>query len=121
MIDFKKIPDSDKPRERLYLYGSDSLSNEELISIILKTGTKDKSVKDLSIMLLSKFKDIRNLRDLEINNITEIKGIGSVKAIELILKFGACIMALVTLLLCIMGNVEVEILIALLSVKTVFS
>ena len=37
MIDFKKIPDSDKPRERLYMHGSENLSNEELISIILKT------------------------------------------------------------------------------------
>ena len=38
MIKFKNLPDSDKPRERLYLYGVNSLSNEELISIILKTG-----------------------------------------------------------------------------------
>ena len=48
MIDFKKIPDSDKPRERLYEYGSENLSNEELISILLKTGTKGVSVKEVS-------------------------------------------------------------------------
>ena len=44
MINFKCLPDCDKPRERLYMYGSDNLSNEELISIILKSGTKNMSV-----------------------------------------------------------------------------
>ena len=45
MINFKNIPESDKPRERLYQYGSENLSDEELISIILKTCTKGISVK----------------------------------------------------------------------------
>ena len=38
MINFKNIPNSDKPRERLFNYGANNLSNEELISIILKHG-----------------------------------------------------------------------------------
>ena len=46
MIDFKKIPDSDKPRERLYELGSEYLSNEELLAIILKTGCKKMNVKE---------------------------------------------------------------------------
>ena len=43
-----------------------NLSNEELISIILKTGTKEVSVKDLSTSIISKYSDISNLKDLEI-------------------------------------------------------
>lgn len=80
----KNIPVSDRPRERLIKYGVKNISNEELISIIIKTGTKDKSVKELSNMILSKYLDITNLKELEINNIMEIKGIGKVKAIELV-------------------------------------
>ena len=80
----KNIPISDRPRERLIKYGVKNISNEDLLSIILKTGTKDKSVKDLSIMLLSKIHDISKLKDIELNYIMSIKGIGLVKAVELI-------------------------------------
>ena len=80
----KDIPVNERPRERLVRYGVKNLSNEELISIILKTGTKEVSVKDLSTSILSKCSDISSLKDLEINNLLNIKGIGKVKAIELI-------------------------------------
>ena len=80
----KDIPNNDRPRERFLSLGAKNVSNEDLISIILKTGTKNRSVKDLSITLLSKFKDISNFKDLEVNGITNIDGIGNVKAIELI-------------------------------------
>lgn len=80
----KDIPISERPRERLVRYGVKNLSNEELISIILKTGTKEISVKQLSTRILSKYNDISNLKDLEINTLMNIKGIGKVKAIELI-------------------------------------
>ena len=83
MIDFKKIPDSDKPRERLYMYGSENLSNEELISIILKTGSKKMSVKEVSLKLLEIVGDISKLRDVGINTLMKIDGIGKVKAIEI--------------------------------------
>lgn len=83
MIDFKKIPDSDKPRERLYMYGSEYLSNEELISIILKTGTKKMSVKEVSLKLLETVGELSKLRDVGINSLMKIDGIGKVKAIEI--------------------------------------
>jgi len=40
VVKIKNIPKNDKPRERLYLYGAENLANEELLAIILKTGTK---------------------------------------------------------------------------------
>lgn len=83
MIDFKNLPDSDKPRERLYMYGSENLSNEELISIILKTGTKNMSVKEVSLKLLEIVGDVTKLRDVGINTLMKIDGIGRVKAIEI--------------------------------------
>ena len=83
MIDFKSLPDSDKPRERLFRYGSENLSNEELLSIILKTGTKGISVKELSLKLLECVGDVTKLRDVGINTLMKIDGIGKVKATEI--------------------------------------
>lgn len=83
MINFKNIPESDKPRERLYQYGSENLSDEELISIILKTGTKGMSVKEVSLKLLENVGDIKRLKDIGINTLIGINGIGRVKAIEI--------------------------------------
>ena len=83
MINFKNIPDCDKPRERLYNNGSDILSNEELIAIILKTGTKNYSVKEVALKLLETVGDITKLKDIGISSLIKIDGIGKVKAIEL--------------------------------------
>lgn len=82
-MNLKKLPISERPRERLLKYGSENLSNEELLAIILKTGTKKYSVKEVSCNLLSKINEIQNLKDISINNLMEIDGIGKVKAIEL--------------------------------------
>lgn len=83
MIDFKKIPNSDKPRERLVMYGTENLSNEELISIILRTGTKSMSVKEVSLKLLEYIGNIEKLKDISINSLMKIDGIGRTKAIEI--------------------------------------
>ena len=83
MINFKKIPNCDKPRERLFVCGSESLSTEELLAIILRTGTKKMNVKELSLKLLESIGDIDKLRDIGINSLMKIDGIGKVKAIEI--------------------------------------
>ncbi len=79
-----EIPISERPRERLLSEGCDKLSNEELLSIILKTGTKNKSVKDLSLEVLKEYGSISNLKNISFGQLLRIKGIGKVKAIELI-------------------------------------
>lgn len=80
----KELPNNEKPRERFLNVGSANLSNEELLSIILKAGTKNKSVKELACELLSTVGDFRNLKDVNIKRLMEIKGVGKVKAIELL-------------------------------------
>ena len=82
-MNLKKLPSEEKPRERLYMYGSENLSNEELISIILKTGTKNMSVKEVSLKLLEVVGDISKFKDIGINTLMKIDGIGRVKAIEI--------------------------------------
>ena len=49
----KDIKKEERPRERLLTYGVSTLSNEELLAIVLKTGTKDKSVKLLAVDILN--------------------------------------------------------------------
>lgn len=80
----KEIPKEERPRERLLKEGADRLSNEELISIILKTGTKNKNVKDISIEVLKMVQNITELKNLTIPSLKKIKGVGTVKAIELV-------------------------------------
>lgn len=80
----KDIPDYEKPRERLVNYGQESLSNEELIAIILRSGTKNYSSKYLANLILKEYKDISELKDASINKLCNIKGIGKTKAIELL-------------------------------------
>ena len=80
----KDIPISERPRERLLRHGVEHLSNEELLAIILKSGTKDKSVRTLALEILKEIENIKQLSDITINQLTSIKGIGITKAIELI-------------------------------------
>lgn len=83
-MNFKNIPEEEKPRERLLKYGVKNLSNEELLAIILKTGSKKYNVKEVSNNILCSVKNIRDLKNLRINSLIDIDGVGKVKAIELI-------------------------------------
>ena len=83
MLKFKELPDEEKPRERLLMYGTDNLSNEELLMIVLKTGTKKYSVKELANQVLVRSGGIKKLKDMSIQKLMEIEGIGKIKAIEI--------------------------------------
>ncbi|MBU8770203.1 MULTISPECIES: DNA repair protein RadC [Cytobacillus] len=80
----KDFPQDERPRERFVLNGPQSLSNHELIAILLRTGTKDESVLQLANRLLTHFEGLRLLKDASLDEITAIKGIGSAKAIQLL-------------------------------------
>ena len=79
----KDLPVSDRPRERLINVGASNLSNEELIAILLKTGTRNKSVKELASEVLSIINSLNSLEDITINTFSDINGLGMVKTIEL--------------------------------------
>ena len=83
-IMIKDINKEERPRERLIKFGVNNLSNEELLSIILKTGTKNYSVKTLANLVLKEIDSINSLKDITINKLISIKGIGKVKAIEIL-------------------------------------
>ena len=80
----KDLPIDERPREKLKIKGKESLSNEELIAIILKTGNKEKSVKDVAIELVKTLENINDLNSITIQDLMKIKGIKEAKAITLI-------------------------------------
>lgn len=80
----KNIPEFERPRERFLKFGVENLSNSELISIILNSGTKSISVKELSDSIINNISDISELKNMTLNKLKEIKGIGNVKAITLL-------------------------------------
>ena len=80
----KNIPISERPRERFVKYGKENLQVSELISIILNTGTKDKSVADLSNDIIKSVDNINELKELSLNKLIKIDGVGKVKAIKLL-------------------------------------
>lgn len=80
----KDMPTIERPREKFLNNSIDNLTDVELLSIILKTGTKKNSVKDISCNILNDINDIRNLKNITYNDLLKYDGIGKVKAIELL-------------------------------------
>lgn len=84
----KELPETERPYEKLELYGAKNLSNAELLAIIIKTGTKTYTSIDIARQILKlndeqNFNNLNFLRDLEIEELIKIKGMGKIKAIQL--------------------------------------
>jgi len=78
--------DSLMPREKLKKYGPDKLTDKELLSLILRTGPRGKSVVDLSIEVYNQLASI-GIDNINLNALLQIKGIGLSKACEVIASF----------------------------------
>lgn len=78
---------SERPYEKLEMYGEEKLSNAELLAIIIKSGTKEESSVSLAQRILSLEKNGENnlkfLQNISMKEFMSIKGIGKVKAIQL--------------------------------------
>jgi len=88
-IKMKELPISERPYEKLKMYGAQNLSNSELLAIIIKTGTKEYTALDLANKVLklnenSEKEDLSFLQDISITEFMKIKGIGKVKAVQLL-------------------------------------
>lgn len=80
-----KWAEDDKPREKLMSKGAESLSDSELIAILLSTGSREKSAVDLAreILQLSN-QNLNKLGRLNIKDLQQIKGVGSAKAVTIV-------------------------------------
>lgn len=87
-------PKDDRPREKLLKNGEHTLSNAELLAILLRTGTKGTSALDIARKVLFRFKTFRNMSHTDSRQWQELKGLGSAKiaqiraAIEIGRRFG---------------------------------
>ncbi len=84
MYKIKDMPEIERPRERLKIYGVENLSDEELISILLKTGSKSKSVKVLASEILATNKGLLGLKKTSLQSLMKINGVGESKALVII-------------------------------------
>lgn len=81
----KELPKSEQPYEKFLQYGPESLSEAELLAVILRTGTKGISVLSLSnyVLGMGTEKNILNLERLTLSELKKIPGIGQIKAVQI--------------------------------------
>lgn len=80
----KDLPDSERPIERGIKLGFDSLSNSELIGIIIGTGSREKSAVGLSSDIIKSTDSINDLSNITLEELCSIKGIGRSKGAKII-------------------------------------
>jgi len=82
-IAIKNWPKDDRPREKLLKKGAKSLSNSELLAILLRTGTKGVSAIDLARKVMDKFGTFRNMAHTDVRDWKGLKGLGSAKIAQI--------------------------------------
>ena len=87
-LKIKELPEAERPYEKLELYGEKELSNAELLAIIIKNGTKEETSIQIAQRILKLNDDpqmgnLGFLKDMELSQLMQIKGIGRVKAIQI--------------------------------------
>lgn len=80
----KNYPQEERPREKAYYYGIESLNNVELLALILRTGNKQESVLELAQRLINEVGGLAHLKDITYHQLVLIKGIKKAKAIEIL-------------------------------------
>lgn len=80
IADIKK---HNRPREKVLMHGFSSLNDEELLAIIIRCGTKEKSAIEIGEVILNHYGSIFNLLNCDMYDLMRIKGIKKAKAIEI--------------------------------------
>ena len=87
-LKIKELPRTERPYEKLELYGEKNLSDAELLAIVIKTGTKNETSVQIAQKILNlnydpQMGNLNFLKDISLEELMQIKGIGRVKAIQL--------------------------------------
>ena len=85
-MNIKKLPSDERPREKLIKNGPRTLTNSELLAIILRTGNKKESVLNISNKLFNQY-NLKSLSRLKISSLKKQLGIGDAKACQMIACF----------------------------------
>lgn len=78
------LPENERPRERLLRYGPDTLSNAELLAVILRTGTKKENILQLCNNLIKESGGLNGLLSMDLEEFMKLDGIGEAKAAQLV-------------------------------------
>lgn len=82
-LKMKDLPETERPYEKLKLYGPEKLSNAELLAIIIKCGTKDENSISIANRVLLLTENLNDINNISTTDLMQIKGIGEIKAIQL--------------------------------------
>jgi DNA repair protein RadC len=80
-------PEGERPREKLMKYGADSLSDAELLAILIRSGTGKITAVDLAKKILKDFRSLDGMVSKTVADFKIFKGVGNTKAISLIAAF----------------------------------
>jgi DNA repair protein RadC len=87
-IPIKEWPENERPREKLSKFGSEYLTNAELLAIVIRTGFRGGDVShsavDLAKNIILQYKTLNSLLDVSINELAMLEGIGEIKAIQIL-------------------------------------
>ncbi|MDX9971681.1 MAG: DNA repair protein RadC [FCB group bacterium] len=78
----REMPHEERPRERLARLGAEALSNAELLAVIFRTGTREVGAVALAELVIKYFGGLRGLSRASVEELTQVPGLGTVKAIE---------------------------------------
>ncbi|NMB24780.1 MAG: DNA repair protein RadC [Firmicutes bacterium] len=80
----RDLPTGERPREKLLKHGVGALSNRELLAIVLRVGTRQRSALSLADEVLVHFGSLRDLREARCEELQAIEGIGLAKATQVL-------------------------------------
>ncbi|MGN0711725.1 MAG: DNA repair protein RadC [Anaerovoracaceae bacterium] len=84
-MNIKELPKTERPREKMVMNGASSLSDSELLAVLLRTGTQSKSALDLANeILLCSGNGISFLAECLPEELAEINGVGMAKACQIV-------------------------------------
>ena len=75
----RDLPKSERPRERLQKFGSEALSAQELLALVIGRGISKKSVMNIAQELLARFGNIKAISEATLAELSQIRGIGLAK------------------------------------------
>ena len=82
-LPIREWSEDDRPREKLLKYGGHTLSNAELLAILIRTGTPGRSAVDIGRELLHKFKSLRTMGGIDITKFKEVSGLKNAKIAQI--------------------------------------
>ena len=83
----KQLPISERPYERCERYGAEYLTDAELLSVVIRSGTKERRSFEVAqdvLMIKDEYQGLKGLYNVTLNELMRIKGIGRVKAIQIL-------------------------------------